>query len=221
MRKALGTMLGAVACLALIGCSSNETAKKEEAKKEAAPAAPKKEQAPDLYRVNLDTSKGAIVIEVHRDWAPRGADHFYDLVKTGFYDGDRFFRYVRNFIVQFGISGDPKQNKLWMNANLPDDPVKWSNVKATVTYATAGPNTRSTQVFINLRNNAALDQQGFAPFGKVVTGMEVVESLYSAYGDMPAMGGQGPDPSKIETRGNEYLTANFPRLDYIKKATIE
>lgn len=214
-------ILGAVACLALVGCSSNETAGKEEAKKESAAAAPKKDQAPELFKVNLDTSKGSIVIEVHRDWAPMGADHFYTLVKTGFYDGDRFFRYVRNFIVQFGISGDLKLNQLWMNANLRDDPVKWSNVKGTVTYATGGPNTRATQLFINLRNNAALDKDGFAPIGKVVAGMDVVESLYSNYGDMPAMGGQGPDPSKIETQGNDYLARSFPRLDYIKKATIE
>jgi len=142
-------------------------------------------------------------------------------VKTGFYDGNRFFRYVRNFIVQFGINGDPKVNRLWSNANLPDDPVKQSNATGTVVYATSGPNTRSTQLFINLRNNAALDKQGFAPFGKVVAGMDVVEILYSSYGDMPAMGGQGPDPSKIETQGNDYLANNFARLDYIKKATIE
>ncbi len=220
MRGALGIAAGAVVCLALIGCSSTETAKKEEAAKETAPA-PKKEQAPDLYKVNLATSKGAIVIEVHRDWAPIGADHFYSLVKTGFYDGNRFFRCVRGFIVQFGISGDPKLNQLWMNGNLRDDPVRWSNIKGTVTYATRGPNTRSTQLFINLRNNAALDKDGFAPFGKVVSGMDAVEILYSAYGDMPDLGGQGPDPSKIETQGNQYLAEHFPRLDYIKKATVE
>jgi peptidyl-prolyl cis-trans isomerase A (cyclophilin A) len=222
MRRLSAIALCAAAALALTGCSSsNEPPKTEETKKEVAPAPPKKEQAPDLYHVNLDTSKGPIVIEVHRDWAPIGADHLYALVKTGFYDGDRFYRYVRNFIVQWGINGDPKTNRLWANANLPDDPVKWSNVKGTVTYATAGPNTRSTQLFINLRNNAALDAQGFAPIGKVSSGMDVVERLYSSYGDMPDMGGQGPDPGKIETQGNEYLEAHFPRLDYIKKATIE
>ncbi len=220
MRRALGLVLGAAACLVFIGCSSTETAKKEEAKKEAAPAA-KKEQAPDLYRVNLDTSKGPVVVEIHRDWAPRGADHFYELVKTGFFDGDRFFRYVRNFIVQFGINGDPKVNRIWTNANLPDDPVKWSNIKGTVTYATAGPNTRATQLFINLRDNSSLDKQGFAPIGKVVSGMDVVDRLYSGYGEMAAMGGNGPDPTVIEAQGNEYLINKFPRLDYIKKATIE
>jgi len=199
MRSVLQSVLAVGAGLALAGCSG----------------------APSVFKVNLDTTKGAVVIEVHRDWAPRGADHFYSLVKTGFYDGDRFFRYVRNFIVQFGINGDPKVNRLWSNANLPDDPVKQSNATGTVVYATSGPNTRSTQLFINLRNNAALDQQGFAPFGKVVTGMDVVEILYSAYGELSVMGGQGPDPSKIETQGNDYLANNFARLDYIKKATIE
>ncbi|HYW45764.1 MAG TPA: peptidylprolyl isomerase [Bryobacteraceae bacterium] len=216
MRRASAVVLNAAACLALAGCSPTEMTKNPE----PAPA-PKNEQAPDVFRAHLDTSKGVVVIEVHRDWAPRGADHFYSLVKTGFYDGNRFFRYVRNFIVQFGINGDPKVNRLWSNANLPDDPVKQSNATGTVVYATSGPNTRSTQLFINLRNNAALDKQGFAPFGKVVAGMDVVEILYSSYGDMPAMGGQGPDPSKIETQGNDYLANNFARLDYIKKATIE
>ena len=221
MRRTLLFALAAV-CLALIGCSS-EPAKKEEATappKEA--AAPKKEQAPDLFRVNLDTSKGPVVIEVHRDWAPVGADHFYSLVKLGFYDGDRFFRYARGFIVQFGINGDPKVNHVWSNGNLRDDPVKEHNVKGTVVYATAGPNTRATQLFINLRDNSAsLDGQGFAPFGKVVTGMDVVEGLYSSYGEIAGLGGQGPDTNQIETQGNEYLANHFPRLDYIKKATIE
>jgi peptidyl-prolyl cis-trans isomerase A (cyclophilin A) len=221
MRRVFGNALGAAACLALVSCSSNTPTKTEETKKETAPAAPKKEQAPELYKVNLDTSKGPIVIEVHRDWAPIGADHLYTLVKTGFYDGARFFRYRRNFIVQFGIAGDPKVNKLWSNGNLPDDPVKWSNVKGTVTYATGGPNTRTTQLFINLGNNASLDQQGFAPIGKVTTGMDVVERLYSNYGEIAALGGQGPDTDKIDAQGNAYLEAHFPRLDYIKKATIE
>ncbi|HTS30590.1 MAG TPA: peptidylprolyl isomerase [Bryobacteraceae bacterium] len=213
----------APALLALIGCSSSDEAKKEETKKEiaATPAPPKQEQAPDVFKINLDTSKGLIVIEMHRDWAPLGVDHLHSLVKMGFYDGCYFFRYVRNFIVQFGINGDPKLNNQWKNVNLLDDPVKQSNVRGTLTYATAGPRTRSTQLFINLRNNEGLDQQGFAPLGKVIKGMDVVDSLYSAYGDMPAMGGAGPDPSMIESQGNQYLTEHFPRLDHIKKATIE
>jgi peptidyl-prolyl cis-trans isomerase A (cyclophilin A) len=209
MYKAL---LIAAACAALAACSSSEPPKKEA----AAPA--KQETAPEVFQVNLDTSKGPVVIEVHRDWAPIGADHFYSLVKTGFYDGDRFFRVVRDFVVQFGINGDPSVNRLWSNANLPDDPVKEHNARGTISYATAGPNTRSTQVFINLRDNSAsLDSTGFAPFGKVISGLAVVDSFYNSYGDMPPQG-QGPDPSQIEVQGNEYLANHFPRLDYIKKA---
>jgi peptidyl-prolyl cis-trans isomerase A (cyclophilin A) len=208
----------ALACLALTGCSrpsETETAKK------AAPAAAKNEQAPEVFRVNLATSKGPVVIEVHRDWAPRGADHFYSLVKLGYYDGNRFFRVVRNFVAQFGISGDPAANQLWAGANLPDDPVKQRNIKGTVSYAKEGPNSRSTQLFINLRDNSkTLDKTGFAPIGKVVSGMDVVERFYTSYGDM-APRGQGPDATKIQTQGNEYLATNFPRLDYIQKATVE
>jgi len=220
MRKALLIAMSAAVSLALTGCSSTEEPKKEaaapEPKKEAA-----KEQAPQIYKVDFDTSKGPIVVEVHRDWAPLGADHFYLLVKLGFYDDVRFFRYSRRFIVQFGINGNPQVNARWSNINLPDDPVKQSNTRGTLTYATAGPRTRSTQLFFNLGNNAALDAQGFSPFAKVVSGMDVVEGLYSGYGEIPDMGGQGPDPGKIEIQGNEYLTSHFPRLDYIKKATIE
>jgi peptidyl-prolyl cis-trans isomerase A (cyclophilin A) len=220
MRRRLGIPWIAPALLALIGCSSSDETKKTEPTKEAV-APPKQEQAPDVFKLNLDTSKGEVVLEIHRDWAPIGVDHLYSLVKQGFYDGDYFFRYVRNFIVQFGINGDPKINNHWRDINLLDDPHKESNARGTLTYATAGPRTRSTQLFINLRNNSGLDSQGFTPLGKVITGMSVVDSLYSSYGDMPDQGGQGPDPSKIEVQGNDYLTSHFPRLDYIKKATIQ
>src|SRR5436305_14821122 len=148
----------AMACVALIGCSSPEPAAKKEA------AAPVNEKAPDVFSVNFDTSKGPVIVEVHRDWAPRGADHFYALAKTGFFDGDRFFRIVRNFVVQFGINGDPKVNQLWSNVSLQDDPVTQHNTRGTIVYATRGPNTRTTQLFINLRDNTrSLDPQGFAP----------------------------------------------------------
>src|SRR6185437_5151749 len=151
----------AALCAALAACSS------EPPRKEAAAVPAKKETAPAVYQVKLDTSKGPIIIEVHRDWAPIAADQFYTLVKTGFYDGDRFFRVVRNFVVQFGINGDPATNRLWQTANLPDDPVEQHNARGTVVFATAGPNTRTTQVFINLKDNRdALDSQGFAPFGQ-------------------------------------------------------
>jgi peptidyl-prolyl cis-trans isomerase A (cyclophilin A) len=213
MRNAV---LIATACALLAGCSSNEPPARKEA---AAPA--KKETAPDVFTVSLDTSKGPVAIEVHREWAPIGADQFYALAKTGFYDGDRFYRVVRNFVVQFGINGDPRVNRLWSNASLPDDPVKEHNRRGMVTFATAGPNTRSTQVFINLKDNgAALDKSGFAPFGKVTSGMDVVDSFYNSYGDM-APRGQGPDATQIEIQGNDYLASHFPRLDYIRKATIQ
>ena len=213
MRIAFGIVLTAVAWLMLGGCSPpNET------KKEAAAHA-KSETAPDIFRANLDTSKGPVVIEAHRDWAPAGADHLYNLVKTGFYDGVRFFRVTRNY-VQFGISGDPQTNRLWAGASLPDDPVRHSNVRGTVTYAHLGPNSRTTQLFFNRKDNQDLDKQGFAPVGQVISGWDVVDSLYGSYGEM-APRGQGPDPTKIQQQGNEYLDNRFPRLDYIRKATIQ
>jgi peptidyl-prolyl cis-trans isomerase A (cyclophilin A) len=206
--------LGAAALLALAGCSSSN-----ESKKAAAPAATN-EKTPGVFNVKLDTSKGTVVIEAHRDWAPAGVDHFYSLVKTGYYDGNRFFRVVRNFVVQFGVSGDVGSNRLWSSAYLPDDPVKQSNVRGAVTYAKDGPHSRSTQLFINLKDNKTLDKQGFAPIGKVVSGMDVVERFYGAYGEMPPRG-QGPDPSRIANEGNDYLDARFPRLDYINKAVVQ
>jgi len=205
------------ASVLLIGCSSSTGPAGEEKKTGVTAAA---EQAPPVYRVNLETSKGPVVIEVTREWAPRGADHFYTLVKTGFYNDARFFRVRPNFVVQFGIAADPKTNRLWATMNLPDDPVKGSNTRGMVTYATAGPNTRTTQIFINLADNQRLDKDGFAPFGKVVSGMETVDHFFSAYGEMSPRG-PGPDPQQIEQVGNSYLEAKFPRLDFIQKATVE
>jgi peptidyl-prolyl cis-trans isomerase A (cyclophilin A) len=221
--RAIRTLLAAAACLAMAACSSspNEAPKEETAPKEA-PKAAIPEKAPDVFKVDFDTSKGPIVVEVHRDWAPLGVDHFYTLVKLGFYDGDRFFRYVRGFIVQFGINGNPATNRTWVNTSITDDPVTHHNVRGTLVYANAGPNTRATQLFINLANNSrSLDSQvGFEPFGTVVSGMDVVDRLYSGYGEMPP-DGEGPNPQQIEIQGNDYLLAHFPRLDYIKKATVE
>ena len=176
-------------------------------------------KAPAVYNAKFDTSKGAFVIEVHRDWAPRGADRFYNLVKNGFFDNARFFRVIEGFMVQFGINGDPNIAGVWRNANIKDDPVKESNRRGTITFATAGPNTRTTQVFINFGDNAALDGQGFSPFGKVVSGMEVVDSLYSGYGE-GAPHGNGPDQGRVQSQGNAYLEQDFPKLDFIKTATI-
>ena len=177
-----------------------------------------KEMAPAMYKVNFDTSAGTFVVDVHRDWAPNGADRFYNLVKNGYYDDVRFFRVIPGFMVQFGINGDPALNKVWQPARIPRDPVKQSNKRGYVTYAMQGgpqgPDTRTTQVFINFGNNAPLDAQGFAPFGRVTSGMEVVDKIYSAYGERP-------DQGRLQAEGNTYLTKEFPKLDYVKKATIE
>src|ERR1700731_4130943 len=178
-----------------------------------------KEMAPAMYKADFDTSAGMFTIEVHRDWAPNGADRFYNLVKNGFYDNDRFFRVVTGFMVQFGINGDPKLSSVWREARIKDDPVKQSNGRGTITFATAGPDTRTTQVFINFADNSMLDNQGFAPFGKVVSGMNVVDALYADYGE-GAPRGRGPAQDRIQREGNAYLTAEFANMDYIKKATI-
>jgi peptidyl-prolyl cis-trans isomerase A (cyclophilin A) len=173
------------------------------------------EKAPASYKAKFDTSAGTFVIQVHRDWAPLGADRFYNLVKNGFFDNARFFRVIDNFMVQFGINGNTAVQQAWLNTQLKDDPVKQSNKTGYVTFATAGPNTRTTQVFINFKDNAGLDRQGFAPFGEVTSGMDVVNKLYSGYGEKPNAG------NAYLMKGNEYVTKEFPKLDYIKKATIE
>jgi peptidyl-prolyl cis-trans isomerase A (cyclophilin A) len=176
-------------------------------------------KAPAVYKARFDTSKGTFVIEVHRDWAPNGADRFYNLVAKGFFDNARFFRVISGFMVQFGINGDPRISARWRDANIPDDPVRQSNERGFITFATAGPNTRTTQVFINFADNRALDSQGFAPFGRVVSGMNVVDALYSGYGE-GAPQGMGPEQGHIQSQGNAYLMRGFPKLDYIKTATI-
>ena len=205
--------------LALAGCSSPDGARTE-VKKESPPARAANEQAPDIYRVNLDTSKGKVIIEVHRDWSPHGADHLYSLVKLGYYDGNRFYRVVRNFVVQWGINGDPMVSSKWMNAGISDDPVKGSNTRGMATFAMSGaPNSRTTQVFINFADNSRLDPMRFAPFGKVITGMEVVDSLYNGYGE-GAPGGMGPNQGQIQAQGNAYLDSKFPKLDGVKHAEI-
>ena len=168
---------------------------------------------PDVYRVKFETSKGDFTIEVTKDWAPLGAARFYTLVQKKFYDNARFFRAISGFMVQFGLPADPAVGAVWVNRNLKDDKVTQSNARGMITYAMAGPNTRTTQVFINFGNNASLNSQGFAPFGKVVEGMDVVDKLYSGYGE-------SPDQGRITQQGNKYLEANFPKLDFIKTARI-
>jgi peptidyl-prolyl cis-trans isomerase A (cyclophilin A) len=178
-----------------------------------------RETAPATYKARFETSKGAFVVDVNREWAPNGADRFYNLVKNGFYDGVRFFRVLDGFMAQFGISGDPKVSAPWREARIQDDPVRQSNRRGFITYAMAGPNTRTSQVFINYGDNSALDRQGFSPFGQVTSGMNVVDALYNGYGE-GAPRGQGPDQGRVQMEGNAYLTKNFPRLDFVKKATI-
>jgi peptidyl-prolyl cis-trans isomerase A (cyclophilin A) len=177
------------------------------------------ERAPDTFKVKLATTKGDIIIDVHRDWAPKGADRFYNLVKIGYFTDLAFFRVVDGFMAQFGIHGDPRVSAKWRAANIQDDPVKESNLRGYITFATAGPNTRSTQFFINFGNNTNLDRMGFAPFGKVAQGMVVVDSIYKGYGE-GAPRGRGPDQGRIQGEGNAYLKASFPNLDYVKSAAI-
>jgi peptidyl-prolyl cis-trans isomerase A (cyclophilin A) len=162
------------------------------------------EQAPPVYKVRFDTSKGPFVVEVHRDWAPNGADRFYNLVKNGFYDDTRFFRVISGFMVQFGINGDPKISAPWRSATISDDPVKQSNKRGYITFATSGRNSRTSQVFINFADNAALDSQGFSPFGRITSGMNVVDALFSGYGE-GAPSGRGPSQARIQQEGNAYL----------------
>ena len=212
-RRSILTLASMLALTALAGPALAQSAKLSD------PAA-LREQAPANYKARFETSKGAFVIQVTRAWAPKGADRFYNLVKNGFYDNVRFFRVISGFMVQFGINGDPAVMAKWREANISDDRVTQSNKRGTITFATAGPNTRTSQVFINFGDNAALDGQGFAPFGKVVSGMNIVDALYAGYGE-GAPRGLGPDQGRLQEEGNAYLIKDFPRLDYVKKATIE
>jgi peptidyl-prolyl cis-trans isomerase A (cyclophilin A) len=171
-------------------------------------------KAPDAFKAKFTTTKGDFVIQVHRDWAPNAADRFYNLVKAGFFDDVRFFRNVSNFMVQFGISGDPAVSAKWQPAMIQDDPVKQSNKRGFVTFAqTNAPNSRTTQIFVNFADNSRLDGMRFAPFGEVITGMDVVSSLYNGYGESPNQG-------LIQARGNAYLDTSFPKLDGVKHAEV-
>src|SRR2546427_2036877 len=219
--------------LAALGCRAGERSRAATARRDSAAApvssgaadfhnpasAAMRERAPDTYRARFETSAGDFVVEVHRDWAPFGADRFYNLVKSGYYDDGRFFRVIAGFMAQFGIHGDPHVAAVWRDARIPDDPVRQHNARGMLSFATAGPNTRTTQLFINYADNSRLDGMGFAPIGQVVQGMAVVDRLYAAYGEgTPA--GHGPSQGRIQTEGNEYLTRDFPQLDQVKRATI-
>lgn len=175
------------------------------------------ETAPATYRAKFETSKGDFTVEVTRAWAPFGADRFYNLVKNGFFDDARFFRVIQGFMAQFGINGDPQVSARWRAARIQDDPVKQSNTRGMITFAKGGPNSRTTQLFINFGDNSRLDADGFPPFGRVVQGMDVVDKINSEYGDTPSA---GQNQQRIQMEGNAFLAQQFPRLDYIKKATI-
>jgi peptidyl-prolyl cis-trans isomerase A (cyclophilin A) len=177
------------------------------------------EKAPENFKVKFNTTKGDFTLEITRAWAPLGADRFYNLVKAGFFTDVAFFRVIEGFMVQFGIHGDPSVAAAWRGARIKDDPVAESNKKGYITYAMAGPDTRTTQFFINYGNNTRLDDMGFSPFGKVASGMDVVESIYAGYGE-GAPSGMGPDQGRVQMQGNAYLKKDFPKMDYIKSAEL-
>jgi peptidyl-prolyl cis-trans isomerase A (cyclophilin A) len=233
--KTTSVSLLAIAVLAVPLCTRPQAAQQSAAPKTAgttAPAAKKttspaatinrallhpallKARAPEIFKARFTTTQGDFVIEVHRDWSPLGADRFYNLVKNGFYNNAHFFRVVSGFVVQFGLSPSPAVNKAWHDAAIQDDPVKQSNAKGMVTFASAGPNTRTTQLFINLGQNSRLDTMGFSPFGTVIEGMDVVDKIYAGYGE-------APDQGRIEAEGKPYLDKDFPLLDHIRIARLE
>jgi peptidyl-prolyl cis-trans isomerase A (cyclophilin A) len=220
MKRQIASLVSLLAILVVAGACASAP---------VAPAAPKRNPlldpatltatAPDMYQVRFETSKGPFVVEVNRAWAPQGADRFYNLVQNHYYDDVRFFRVVSGFMAQFGLHGDPAINTAWDDASIQDDPVVGSNTRGTMTFAMAGPNSRTTQVYINLVDNVRLDRMGFAPFGRVIEGMEVVDALHSGYGE-GAPRGRGPRQDRIGTEGNAYLAAEFPELDYVVSARI-
>ncbi len=210
--------LGGLVGLTLLGCRG-AGGKASAGEGSADAGASDRAAAPDSFRVRFATTAGDFTVEVHRAWAPRGADRFYELVRAGYYDGNRFFRVLPGFVAQFGISGDPAASAGWRGRPIRDDPVRKSNTRGTLAFAAAGPDTRTTQVFVNLTDNSRLDGMGFAPFGEVVEGMTAVDSLYAGYGE-GAPRGQGPDQGLIQRDGNRYLEDSFPKLDAIDSARI-
>jgi len=179
------------------------------------------EESPDSFRARFETNEGPFVIEVHRTWSPRGADHFYNLVRHGFYDDQRFSRVVEGFITQWGLSGDPEVTRAWKGRTIPDDPVVASNLRGYISYAMTGPDTRSTQVYISMVDNTRLDRQGFSPLGQVVEGMEVVDRLYSGYGEDAGGGMRAGNQGPVEEGGTAYLVEHYPELDFVIQARIE
>lgn len=231
MINKITTVIGIIGLAAgLATASAQETKQPEKAapKLEEKPAASSADftdpskltaKAPESFKVKFDTTKGSFTVEVTRSLAPNGADRFYNLVRSGYFKDLAFFRVISGFMCQFGIHGDPKVSVVWRGAQIQDDLVKASNTRGAITFATAGPNTRTTQLFINFGNNANLDGMGFSPFGKVTEGMDVVDKINSEYGE-GAPRGRGPDQGRIQMEGNAYLKKSFPNLDYIKSAAI-
>jgi peptidyl-prolyl cis-trans isomerase A (cyclophilin A) len=231
MRKLSPLLL--LLCSAAIGCKSNDssTSAPSTTNTTSAPAAtPTKpglpppsratDSAPNVFHAKFSTTKGEFVVEVHRDWAPQGADRFFNLVKMGYFSDIAFFRVVKGFMVQFGIHGDPAVNAVWRDAKIPDDPSGGqSNARGMLTFATSGRDSRTVQLFINYANNANLDAMGFTPIGKVVSGMDVVDAIEGEYGE-GAPAGRGPSQGRIQSEGNPYLKSQFPKLDYITSATV-
>ena len=227
MKVLLTILISGAALLAQTPAAKTGAAPKTGAAKSAAPnpllnPASLTRRAPDLYRVKFATTAGDFTVEVHRDWAPLGADRFYNLVRSRFFNGETFFRVVPNFIVQWGLNGDPAVNHAWETASFKDDPVKQHNTRGTVVFATAGPNTRTTQFFVNLRDNTgSLDPQGFAPFGTVTEGMETVDKIFPGYGERPKQNADRPgDKDNITDGGDAYLKKSFPNLTRITSTTV-
>jgi peptidyl-prolyl cis-trans isomerase A (cyclophilin A) len=178
---------------------------------------PKVVVVPEVFRVKFETTQGDFVVEVTRAWAPHGADRFHELIRRSFYDQSRFYRVLKGFIAQFGVHRDFKVQDVWRTLFIPDDPPRQKNLRGTLAFAKSGPNTRATEVFINLADNAVLDDQGFVPFGRIVEGMEVADKLYAGYGEMRPTG-KDIDAGRVEEEANEYLAPRFPKLDYVKHA---
>lgn len=223
-RVMISRRLAAIAalCCFAAACSSSSAPDAEKKKAPAKASALPPETMPDAYRVRFETTKGNFTVEVKREWAPLGAERFYRLCREGYYNDAVFFRVVRKFVAQFGINKDPDTNSLWnMKAPLQDDKRVLENKRGTLSFAKLGPNTRRTQVFINLSDNKALDREDFVPFGRIVEGLPVVDELYAKYGETANRGGGGPDPRLAEQQGNAYFTRLFGSLDSIKKAVIE
>jgi len=213
----------ALACLGALACATEDAAPDPDAELRRDPllrASNYAETAPARFRVRLETSGGDVVIDVRRSWAPLGADRFYSLVRGGYYDDTRVYRVVDGFMAQFGLNGNPYVNQVWKSEFLVDDPVVETNARGRVAFAKGGRHTRTTEVFISYKDNAPLDGEGFAPFGEVVDGMDVVDAFYADYGDGPPRG-TGPYQAMAAARGNEYLDDEFPELTRIVRATVE